>query len=257
MRKLGIVLIACVMAFSFGLSNLQANGSSSTILELAVATDDLSTLEFAVTEADPSVATALNSPGTLTVLAPNNAAFAAVPGLDTVVADQSLLTSVLLYHVVPSELFAADIIAAAGEDGIFVPTLLGPELFVQVIDGNVFVNGSQVIATDIDASNGVVHVIDSVLIPPIPPFLRPAQPKNTGEVTINAGANVPALGSPGGEVVQLNNSPLLLPQDADGNGFDTFIITDTQTVNGIVYYGLFVGAPESVYVREDQVLRTR
>lgn len=257
MRKLVIVFVAVVVSLTAWLPRSQAGMSGSTILDLAVATADLSTLETAVLAADPAVATTLSSPGTLTVLAPNNAAFAAVPGLDDIIADQDLLTNILLYHVLPQELFASDIIAAAGEDGISVPTALGPNVFVQVIEGNVFVNGNQVIATDIDATNGVVHIIDGVLIPPIEPFFTPAQPANTGEVTINAGANVPALGTPGGQVVELGGNPLLLPADADGNGFDTYIITDTQTINGVIYYGLFVGAPDSVWVRADQVLRTR
>jgi uncharacterized surface protein with fasciclin (FAS1) repeats len=258
MRRLVIVFVAVMVSVTAWLPNAQAGMSGSTILDLAVATDDLSTLETAVLAADPAVATTLSSPGTLTVLAPNNAAFAAVPGLDGIIADQALLTNVLLYHVLPQELFAADIIAAAGEDGIAVPTALpGTTVFVQVIDGNVFANGNQVILPDVDATNGVVHVIDGVLIPPIEPFFTPAQPANTGEVTINAGANVPALGTPGGQIVELGGNPLLLPADADNNGFDTYIITDTQTVNGVIYYGLFIGAPDSIWVRADQVLRSR
>ncbi len=76
-------------------------------------------------------------------------------------ADIPALQSVLLYHVVPGNVMAADVVNLSSAD-----TALGKPVSVKVEDGNVFINDAQVIITDIEASNGVIHVIDAVLIPP-------------------------------------------------------------------------------------------
>ena len=107
----------------------------------------------------------------LTVFAPTDAAFQAV--MDTlgeeafmgILEDQELLTSILLYHVVAGEVFAEDVVML--EDGTAVDTLLEGDPIVVTFDddGNVFIDGAQVIVTDIDTSNGVIHVIDAVIVP--------------------------------------------------------------------------------------------
>lgn len=144
-----------------------------TITALAVANDNLSTLETAVIEA--GLAETLAGEGPFTVLAPTNAAFENLPDgvLDAALADpQGLLTNVLLYHVIPGDLTSGEIIAAANRNGstLEVETVGGETLTVMVRngkirlkdkDGNVF----NVVKPNINASNGVIHVIDGVLLP--------------------------------------------------------------------------------------------
>lgn len=106
---------------------------------------------------------ALSGDGPLTVFAPTDEAFAALPAgtVESLLADpQGALTQILLYHVVPGKVMAADV-----TDGLEAETLQGGILRFTVSDG-VMVNDANVIATDVAASNGVIHVIDSVLLPP-------------------------------------------------------------------------------------------
>ncbi len=112
----------------------------------------------------------LRGDGPFTVFAPTDEAFAALPPgtLDTLLADPSgQLTSILTYHVVPGEVLAADV---GGLDGKDVETVSGATFKVQVTDGGVQLvdgagNAVNVVTTDVQASNGVIHVIDAVLLP--------------------------------------------------------------------------------------------
>lgn len=141
-----------------------------TIAGIAAANEDFSTLITAVGAADPAVAEALAGEGPLTVFAPTNDAFAALGDetLNTVLADQEQLTNILLYHVVSGNVLAADVVALAGDEGaVTVDSLLADDPLNITIDeeGNVFVDGVQVVAFDIQATNGVIHVIEGVLLP--------------------------------------------------------------------------------------------
>lgn len=100
--------------------------------------------------------------GPFTVFAPNDAAFAKIPAADlnALVADKAALTNVLTYHVVAGKVMAADVVNLTS-----AKTVQGQDLKIEVIDGSVFVNGAKVIATDIQTSNGVIHVLDSVVMP--------------------------------------------------------------------------------------------
>ncbi len=129
------------------------------IVELAQATPELSTLTAAVQAAD--LATTLRSDGPFTVFAPLDQAFAAL-GTDKLEvlldpANQALLQKVLTYHVVPGAIRAADL-----TDGATVQTVQGGTLTID-LDGGASVNGAAIVATDIEASNGVVHLVDGVL----------------------------------------------------------------------------------------------
>ena len=129
---------------------------------------EFTTLLAAIEAADPAVLAALSDPSQeLTVFAPTDEAFAAIPEdvLAGILADQALLTNILLYHVAPGVFFAEDVVAAAPIEAL--PTLLeGSTLSIEVVDGAVVINGeSTVIQTDVAASNGVIHVIDTVLQP--------------------------------------------------------------------------------------------
>jgi hypothetical protein len=108
---------------------------------------------------------ALRGPGPFTVFAPTDDAFAALPQetLDAVLADpEGLLTQILLYHVVAGKWMAADLV-----DGQEIVTLQGAPLTISLSDEGAMVNDANIIATDIEASNGVIHVIDAVLVPPL------------------------------------------------------------------------------------------
>ena len=153
-----------------GLSTLSVELDSlpvvdQTIVDIAVANSDFSTLVAAVQAA--GLVDALNGPGPFTVFAPTNDAFAAalaslgISATD-LLADTETLTSILLYHVVEGRVLAADVVGLES-----ATTLQGAPISISVRDGNVFLNDSiQVVATDITASNGVIHVIDGVLLPP-------------------------------------------------------------------------------------------
>lgn len=139
----------------------------STVVELAVATDSLTTLVAALQEAD--LVDTLNGDGPFTVFAPTNDAFAALLQSLDVTAEELLarddLSAILTYHVVAGNVMAADL-----SDGQVVETVQGGTLTVSVTTDGVTLtdaNGgvSSVTATDIKASNGVVHLIDSVLLP--------------------------------------------------------------------------------------------
>lgn len=139
-----------------------SDSSTSTIVETAVATDALSTLVAAVTAAD--LAETLSGPGPFTVFAPTNDAFAALPEgtVDTLLepANRDQLTSVLTFHVVAGKALAADL-----TDGQTLTTVQGQTLTVKIDGDTVTVNGVPVVQADVEASNGVVHVIGGVLLP--------------------------------------------------------------------------------------------
>jgi len=131
-----------------------------TIVDLAVATDDLSTLVSALTTAD--LVDTLSGPGPFTVLAPTNEAFAAI----VVPSNVTDLTNVLLYHVINGAIVSGDL-----TDGLVAPTVLGGQNTVtaNLVGGVGFFDSmggkSLVITADIVASNGVIHIVDAVLIP--------------------------------------------------------------------------------------------
>ena len=131
-----------------------------TIVEVAQGNADFSTLVAAITAA--GLGDALSGAGPFTVFAPTNAAFEALPAglLEKLLLPENkeVLTKILTYHVVPAKVMAADV--AAGD----VNTLEG-SAFAITTEGGVKVNASNVTATDVAASNGVIHVIDAVLVP--------------------------------------------------------------------------------------------
>lgn len=146
-------LIASLLAFG-ALTAVQAKD----IVDTAVAAGSFKTLATALTAA--GLVETLKGKGPFTVFAPTDAAFAKVPkaDLDALLKDKAKLTAVLTYHVVPGKVMAADV--KAGK----VKTVQGSEITVST-SGGVMVDGAKVTATDIVADNGVIHVIDSVIMP--------------------------------------------------------------------------------------------
>jgi uncharacterized surface protein with fasciclin (FAS1) repeats len=129
------------------------------IVDTAVAAGQFKTLAAALEKAD--LVSTLKGKGPFTVFAPTDAAFAKVPkaDLDALLADKAKLTAVLTYHVVAGNVMAKDV--KPGK----VKTVQGSELTLATSDGGVKVDGAQVVKADIVADNGVIHVIDSVVMP--------------------------------------------------------------------------------------------
>lgn len=136
------------------------SAAAQDIVAIAAGNPDFSTLVTLVTKAE--LVDALMADGPYTVFAPTNDAFAKVPQevLDALLADPDLLKQVLLYHVVAGKVMAADV-----KDGASAATLQGEPVTFKVADGKVAVNDANVVSADIEAKNGVIHVIDSVIVP--------------------------------------------------------------------------------------------
>jgi len=136
----------------------------ATVVDIAASSDDFSTLVAAVTEAE--LVETLQGEGPFTVFAPTNAAFEQALADLGLTAEELLasddLAGILTYHVVAGEIDAAAAIAA---DGTEVETVNGDTIEVSVVDGNVMIDGATVVTADLKAGNGIVHVIDSVILP--------------------------------------------------------------------------------------------
>lgn len=141
--------------------------SGSNIVELASGNEELSTLVAAVGAA--GLAETLSGEGPYTVFAPTNDAFSALPAgtLDTLLKPENKqqLTGILTYHVVSGKVMSTDL-----KDGQVVKTVQGGDLTVKIMDGKVMLEDAtgamaEVVTADVDASNGVVHVINKVLLP--------------------------------------------------------------------------------------------
>jgi len=144
-----------------------SSAAEMDIVDTAVAAGEFTTLATALTEA--GLVETLKGPGPFTVFAPTDAAFEALPegALEGALADKELLTTILTYHVLPGEVVAEQVVTMDGEE---VATVQGGNITIQVEDGAVSLvdaagNTVNVTTTDIMASNGVIHVIDGVLMP--------------------------------------------------------------------------------------------
>lgn len=135
-----------------------ATAQAKDIVDTAVAAGSFKTLAAALQAA--GLVDTLKGPGPFTVFAPTDDAFAKVPkaDLDALLKDKAKLTAVLTYHVVPGKVMAADVKAGP------VKTVQGSSLTVGTT-GGVTVDAAKVVKTDIVADNGVIHVIDSVIMP--------------------------------------------------------------------------------------------
>ena len=140
----------------------QSPAAEMNIVQTAVAAGQFKTLVMLAKRA--GLAGALTSPKKLTVFAPTDAAFKMVPKatLNKLLGNRAQLRRVLLYHVVAGNVKAAQVVGLRS-----AKTLAGPSVGIKVRGGNVFLNGStRVVKTDIAASNGTIHVINKVLLPP-------------------------------------------------------------------------------------------
>lgn len=143
------------LALGLGLS---VSAMAQDIVDVAVKAGSFKTLVAAVQAA--GLVDVLKGPGPFTVFAPTDEAFAKIPKatLDGLLKDKAALSKILTYHVVSGKVMAADV--KAGK----VKSVQGQEITVKT-EGGVMVDGSKVVATDVAASNGVIHVIDTVMLP--------------------------------------------------------------------------------------------
>ncbi len=154
------VLVAAALA---GLAvTVQSSAKMQNIVQIASADKNFSTLVTALTAAD--LVKTLEGAGPFTVFAPTNAAFAKIKkaDLDALLKNKAELTKVLTYHVVSGKVMAADVMKMNDK---MVKTVEGSEVKVSVMGKVVEINNAKVTKADIEASNGVIHVIDTVLMP--------------------------------------------------------------------------------------------
>lgn len=158
---LRLIAVAIASILTLSLASAGSYKNKKDIVEVAAAADTFSTLVAAVKAAD--LVDVLQGSGPYTVFAPTNEAFAALPAgtLESLLKPENKdkLIAILTYHVVPTKVLAKDV--AAG----MVDTANGAQVEIAINGGAVTVQNANVVATDIMASNGVIHVIDRVIIP--------------------------------------------------------------------------------------------
>jgi uncharacterized surface protein with fasciclin (FAS1) repeats len=158
-----LALASLAVAATTASAQAPAAKTGNTIVDVAVGNGSFTTLVAALKAAD--LVGALQGKGPLTVFAPTDAAFAKLPAgtVEALLKDPVKLGGILKYHVLAGRVMAADVIKG---NGARPATLNGAPLDVTVKDGAVFVNGARVTTADVAASNGVIHVIDTVVLPP-------------------------------------------------------------------------------------------
>jgi uncharacterized surface protein with fasciclin (FAS1) repeats len=161
-----VAALVTLPAVAQGQRSTQEKAPMKNIAQIAVESGSFTTLVAALKAA--GLVETLQGAGPFTVFAPSDAAFAKLPEgtVTALLADRDRLTAVLTYHVVSGKVMAADIVSA---NGATPSTVNGSSLAIVVRDGKVYVNGTQVVTADIAASNGVIHVIDGVLLPSMQP----------------------------------------------------------------------------------------
>jgi uncharacterized surface protein with fasciclin (FAS1) repeats len=156
LNKIALTLVAPLALGSFAFAKAEKD-----IVDTAVAAGSFKTLVSLVQKA--GLVDTLKGSGPFTVLAPSDAAFAKLPKalVAKIVGDKKLLTSILTYHVIAGKVLSTDL-----KNGLKAKTVQGEEVTVMIKGKTVTFNKSKVSAADIMASNGVIHVIDTVLVPP-------------------------------------------------------------------------------------------
>lgn len=174
-----VVALCAALTLALGVAPMASAQSSKDIVETAVAAGQFKTLAAALTAAD--LVPVLKGKGPFTVFAPTDEAFAKLPPgtVEALLKDKAKLTAVLTYHVVPGAVKAADVVKLDSAKSV-----QGAPITITVKDGKVKVNQANVVKTDIEASNGVIHVIDAVILPPAASTqAEPAAPSTTSVST--------------------------------------------------------------------------
>lgn len=257
MRKLFGVLVAAVALMAFSLP-VFAQDDVPTIAEIVVASATGDTPEFtallaAVQAADPAVLEALSNPeAELTVFAPTDAAFAALgeETLNAVLADQAMLTDILLFHVIDGMVMSADV-AAALEGGAFsAATLQGQYIDVAQTPMGITINGANLVTVDITASNGVIHVIDAVILPESRTIAEIVADLASAEEGAEFTALLAAVQAADPAVLEALSDPeaeltVFAPTDAAfaalGEETLTAVLADAELVSSILLYHVVAG----------------
>ena len=228
-------------------------GRSQTVVDVIINSPDHNTLEAAVIAAD--LAGTLSGPGPFTVFAPTDAAFDLLPAgtVDALLADIPALTNILTYHVVGASALSTNL-----ADGQMILTLQGQEVTVTLSNGNVFINNAQVTVADIVAQNGVVHVINAVLIPQSTPssvfeIIAASPEHNILEAAINAADLAGDLSGSGPFTV-------FAPTDAAFNllppGTVDALLADIPALTDILAYHVVEGSALSTDLADGQTIVT-
>jgi uncharacterized surface protein with fasciclin (FAS1) repeats len=165
MKKITLSLIALVgfttSIFAQYDTKMVSKTVKNDIVQTAISAGNFTTLATALTEA--GLLDALKGEGPFTVFAPTDDAFKKLPegALESFLKDKEALKNILLYHVVSGNISSADVVKLDK-----AKTLNGSDIKVKAVDGKVMINDSQVTGADVQASNGIIHVIDKVLLPP-------------------------------------------------------------------------------------------
>jgi uncharacterized surface protein with fasciclin (FAS1) repeats len=156
----GVLAATALFAGSMVLAVGAEEKAKKDIVDTAVAAGDFKTLVTAVKAAD--LVETLKGDGPFTVFAPTDEAFAKIPKekLEALLKDKKALAGVLTYHVVAGKVTAADVVKLDS-----AKTVAGQKVEIETKDGTVMINGAKVVKADIMCSNGVIHVIDTVLMP--------------------------------------------------------------------------------------------
>lgn len=161
MRKLLAIFISVFAVVAIGAEGISEYELKDDIVDVASSNEDFSTLVAALDAA--GLVETLRSEGPFTVFAPTDAAFAKLPAgtVEALLKDIPTLTNILLHHVVPGTVRAGEVVNLTSAQ-----TAAGTGLNISVTGGSVMVGGATVVATDVQATNGVIHVIDTVMLPP-------------------------------------------------------------------------------------------
>ncbi|MEM6979562.1 MAG: fasciclin domain-containing protein [Planctomycetota bacterium] len=164
MRKFGIVVAVALMVSSMATTVAKAGCGTcdKTVVEAAVAADGFNTLVAAVKAA--GLVETLSGSGPFTVFAPTDEAFAKLPE-GTIASllkpeNKDQLVKILTYHVVPGKVMAKDVVSLTE-----ATTVQGSKVDIEVKDGSVMIDNAKVVKTDINCKNGVIHVLDTVILP--------------------------------------------------------------------------------------------
>ena len=186
-------IVSYALATWMSVASMSAFGFEKNIVDTAVEAGKFKTLAAALGAA--GLVDAVKGPGPFTVFAPSDEAFAKLPKgtVETLLKPENKekLKAILTYHVVPGKVMAKDVLGVKG-----AKSLNGQRIDVKVDGGKVMVDGAQVVATDIACTNGVIHVIDSVILPSednIPPVANKAGKFNTLLAAAKAAGLVDAL----------------------------------------------------------------
>jgi len=223
-----------------------------TIVQTAQDAGSFNTLLTALDVAD--LTSALEGAGPFTVFAPTDQAFAAIDPevLSDLLADTELLTAVLTYHVVPGRFTAADVAGLSS-----APTLNGKDVTLSFDGTTVSVDGATVIAADVEASNGIIHVIDDVILPePIADIVQVAQGAdifNTLLTAVEAAGLTGVLKGEGPFTVFAPTDDAFAAIDPDALNA---LIADTDALTAVLTYHVVPGAFEAADVLASSSLST-